>query len=63
MEIKQALILETQKNDFTFTFILPQGATWGSAIDAAYEMLQKINQLAQENADKLKPVTPEESNG
>lgn len=54
MEIKQYITLEIQKNDFTFSFQMPHGATWGSAIDSAYEMLQKLNELSQQSAQSLK---------
>ena len=60
MEVKQVICLEVKKGDFTFQFLIPGGSTWGSAIDAAYEVLQQVGKLSQENADKLKPIEPNE---
>ena len=60
MELKQNLILEAIKNDFAFAFHMPNGASWGNAIDAAFEVLQKLNELSQQSIQSLKPaVEPE----
>lgn len=56
METKQYITLEVAKNDFNFAFQMPNGATWGSAIDAAFDILQKLNELSQQSAQNLKPV-------
>lgn len=60
MDVKQTLIFEVKKNDFNFQFIVEQGATWGSALDAAYEILEQVGKMSQENAAKLKPVEQNE---
>lgn len=60
MEIKQHITLEVKKNDFTFSFYMPNGATWGNAIDASFEVLQKLNELSQQSTESLKPVVSAE---
>lgn len=59
METKQVIVLETKKGDFTFRMELPTGSSWGNALDSAYEFLQQIGKMSQENADRLKPTEPE----
>ena len=59
METKQYITLEVKKNDFAFAFQMPTGATWGSAIDAAYDVLQKLNELSQQSAQSLRPSVQE----
>jgi (p)ppGpp synthase/HD superfamily hydrolase len=58
METKQAIILESKKGDFVFRAELPSGATWGQSLDFAYEILQQIGKMSQENTDRLKPTEP-----
>jgi hypothetical protein len=60
METKQYISLEVTKNDFTFSFQMPTGATWGSAIDASFEVLQKLNDLSQQSIQTLKPATDDQ---
>lgn len=55
MEIKQYHTLETLKDDFNFIFHMPAGASWGNAIDAAFEILQKINELSQKSVQAVNP--------
>ena len=61
METKQYITLEVKKNDFAFSFQMPHGASWGNAIDAAYDVLQKLNELSQQSAQALKPAAAVES--
>ena len=56
MELKQNISLEIEKGGFNFVFHMPVGASWGNAIDASFEMLQKLNELSQQSAQALKPV-------
>ena len=56
MDVKQAIILENKKGDFTFTYVVPVGSSWGQALDSAYEILQQVSKMSQENADRLKPI-------
>jgi len=55
MNIKQYITLEVKKGEYTFVFHMPNGASWGNGIDAAFDILQKLNELAQKSAQNLKP--------
>ena len=55
MELKQNITLEVQKGDYNFVFHMPVGASWGNAIDASFEILQKLNELAKQSAQALNP--------
>lgn len=55
MVSKQNVTLEVTKGDFTFVFHMPFGCTWGNAIDASFEILQHVNQLAQKSVEAVKP--------
>lgn len=59
MDTRQVIVLEVKKGDFTFTFNMPSGATWGSAIDAAYEVLNHISALSQQSVENAKPTSSE----
>jgi hypothetical protein len=56
METKQYITLEVTKGDFNFSFQMPLGATWGNAIDASFDVLQKLNELSQQSTQALKPA-------
>jgi hypothetical protein len=56
MQIQQYITLEVTKGDFTFTFQMQNGATWGNAIDSAFEVLQKLNELSQQSIENAKPA-------
>lgn len=58
METKQYITLEVTKGEFTFSFQMPQGASWGNAIDASFDVLQKLNELSQQSIQGLKPTEP-----
>jgi hypothetical protein len=57
MEVKQYVSIEIEKGGKVFTFNMPLGSTWGSAIDAAYEALDYVNKQAQEALLKAKPAS------
>lgn len=59
MDITQHISLQVNKGDFEFTFHMPNGATWGNAIDAAFEVLQKLNDLSKKSVEAMKPAQPE----
>jgi len=61
MEVKQYITLEVKKNDFNFVFQMPTGATWGSAIDASFDILQKLNEMSQQSIQSLKPADDQEA--
>ncbi len=60
METKQYITLEITKNDSTFAFQMQHGATWGSAIDACFDILQKLNELSLQSIQALKPAVAEQ---
>jgi len=62
MDTKQLIQLAVQKGENLFTMHLPSGAKWGETIDAIYEILQMVTKLAQEAAEKAKPVTDATAN-
>jgi hypothetical protein len=55
METKQYVTFEIKKDDCLFSFHMPLGATWGQAIDAAFEFLQEAHKLAAKSAENMKP--------
>jgi hypothetical protein len=59
METKQYIALEVQKGEFTFSFQMPTGSTWGNALDASFDILQKLNELSQQSIQALKPAVVE----
>lgn len=56
IQTKQYIVLEIKKGESIFTFNMPLGATWGSAIDASFEVLNHITALSKEAVEKAKPV-------
>lgn len=59
MQTKQYITLEVTKGDFTFSFQMPNGASWGNAIDASFDILQKLNEMSQKSIQSLKPADVE----
>jgi len=59
METKQYITLEITKGEFKFSFQMPHGASWGNAIDASFDILQKLNELSQQSIQALKPAVVE----
>lgn len=55
MELKQNVTMEVKKGDYTFVFHMPVGASWGNAMDASFDILQKLNELAKQSAQALNP--------
>jgi hypothetical protein len=56
MELKQYITIEVKKSDSNFAFQMPNGSTYGNAIDAAYDILQKLHELSQQSSQSLKPA-------
>lgn len=56
MESKQYIKMTVTKGDHTFTFNMPVGCTWGTALDAAFDVLQEINALAKKYVDDTRPA-------
>lgn len=59
METKNNITLEVEKNGFKFVFHMPVGASWGSAIDASFDILQYVTELARQSTEKAKPEITE----
>jgi hypothetical protein len=56
MEMKQYQVIEVTKGDSKFAFQILNGSTYGNAIDAAFDILQKLNELSQQASQNMKPV-------
>ena len=52
MQMKQYITIEVQKGDFNFVFQMPSGASWGNAIDAGFDVLQKLNELSYNQSSR-----------
>lgn len=59
MEIKQYIVITTTKGDANFSFHIPVGTTWGNAVDAAYEILSEVGNMAKQSMEQSKPASPE----
>jgi hypothetical protein len=55
MEIKQSINIYIKKNDFTFCFSMPLGATWGNALDAAFDVAKEVNALSSKSIEESAP--------
>ena len=55
MQMKQYITIEVQKCDFNFVFQMPSGASWGNAIDAGFDVLQKLNELSLQSIQSANP--------
>ena len=56
MEMKQYMTIEVEKGGFNFIFQMPNGASWGNAIDASFDVLQKLNELSLQSIQAQKPA-------
>lgn len=63
MEIKQHITLEIKKDDHTFVFHMPHGASYGNAIDASLDILQHVSKLAKDSVKIFKSESPSEDLG
>lgn len=61
METKGFIALEVKKGDFTFSFNMPTGSTWGSALDASFEIQMYVAKMCLEAAEKNAPKSQEDS--
>lgn len=55
MNVKQCVIIEVTKDAHSFSFSMPHGSTWGQALDASFEILNKISTMSQESVNRAKP--------
>lgn len=59
MDQKGYVHLEVTKGEHNYAFVLPLGAPFGEAYDAAFQVLQQILKMAQDASEKASPVAPE----
>ena len=59
MEARQLISVSVTKGDQVFTFHIPVGTTWGNAVDAAYEILQEVGNMAKKSMEQAKSVLTE----
>lgn len=55
MDVKQYICIEVKKGDFTFSFNMPSGSSWGNALDASFDIMQQVQKMSQEAVDKMNP--------
>lgn len=58
MNLKSIIIAEVVKGENVYRFEMPVGAPFGECYDAAFQMLNKITELAKEAAANAKPAEP-----
>jgi hypothetical protein len=59
MDLKEYVSIEVKKGDLTFVFYMPKAATWGTAWDASFEVMQYMNQqLKQLSEPQIQPAEP-----
>ena len=63
MKMNYSVHIDIEKNGNTFSFVMPIAASWGSAYDAAFEVLQQITKAAAEATEKVKPPVTEDLDG
>lgn len=55
MEQKAVINLEVKKEDRTFVFSMPIGAPFGEAYDAAFTVLNEIQEMSKKAVEHAKP--------
>ena len=55
MDIKSYVDVEIKKNDRVYHFLMPVGAPFGEAYDAAFESLTSITEMAKNAVEQAKP--------
>lgn len=54
MDLKALVHMEVQKGERVYRLIMDNGAPYGEAIDVAFELLQKLIDIAKTAADAAK---------
>jgi len=54
MDEKLQISVSVEKDEQTFTFLLPYGFKYGAAYDALFEMLDMVSKRSQEQSDRAK---------
>ena len=60
METKNYIVLEIVKEDKTFSFHIPAGASYGTCADSCFEFLGAIAEMQKKAIDAAKPKEEEE---
>jgi len=55
MDSKQHITLNVTKGDHTFTFTMPVGSTYGTALDASFDILDHLRELVHKAVENSKP--------
>ena len=55
MDQKSAIVLEVEKGDKKFSFIMPSGCHYGKAYDAAFAILNEVMDMAKVAVERAKP--------
>jgi hypothetical protein len=56
MNLKSYIAIEVEKNDKTYHFLMPIGASYGEVYDAAFDVLNKALELSQKAVEQAKPI-------
>lgn len=55
MNQKAMVVLELEKDGFTYCFSMPIGAPYGAAYDACFKMLEEITNMTKNALEQSKP--------
>lgn len=59
MDLISSIVISTKKDEKTFQFIVPQGSSWGAAVDSAFEVFLQLDQMRAQAIEKAKQVKDE----
>jgi hypothetical protein len=64
MEILHYVSIQIKKTskegkEYVFSFLIPNGTTWGDSIDAAYEVLEEVHKESKRAIEQVKPIKTE----
>jgi hypothetical protein len=62
MNVKTSISIEITKDERVYSFVMPAGAPFGQAYDAAFEILQQIVEFSKKAADSAKPADADSQN-
>ena len=62
MDLRSYVSIEVKKNDRVYSYLMPVGAPFGEAYDAAFEVLQSVLDMAKKSSEQInKQIISEES--
>lgn len=56
MTLKSQVVIEITKDNHTFQFVMPTGVSYGTAYNAAFEVLQNILEMSKQSLEQAKPM-------